>query len=277
MTDTDQLVIIDPILDDASTKHVECLCYDCVFNVKDGSGSQIDCRLGKIDEFKQSKAQVVFNTDHMCYSINRYCKWFRNEEWAEKQDNDIVGVVEKETAIRWSAILELSDIHKLDICLTKIMDQETPPQALCIVTKLNPIDVVKVCQKALTIPWVVEIPHEDESFDRCIQRLVRSKSPRLNRSQFYVWFNGNIHIYQDIIKHISRLVNHKMMQLLVVFPKDTNHGLVVNRLALGMFYTQSKETTILEQLKNMFGFKDDQEEYHSEHITTWKKILSNQI
>jgi hypothetical protein len=268
-------LILDSAEEWKSNWHIQAFCEDCIFKQIDIDPKlQTGCYLGKLDDFIRAGATVDFVQETLSFKINRHCKWFRDKDWAlANQDKDKYELVRDATNIRWSAILELSDPSKIERALDNIIYQgrTTPyikPQSIVIITKC---DVSSILMKLKgmnleNIPWILESLVEDETTDRSIQRMVKHKS--LKSSQYYVWFVDDNLVHQDFIEHINDIVNKEMVQLLAIFPKDGNHGLVVNKSLHSWFYMQSKEDTIVSHLKKILD-----NDIGTGYTRTWAQIL----
>lgn len=258
-----------------------CSCHDCIFKETiapiDAIAHNIDpetqvgCKLDKIDAFIKICASVEFDPRTHSFYINKYCKWFRDQEWSEKHNNsDLTNIVNKETEFKWSAIIELNKIDCLKNAIDNVLAEPIKPQVIIIITKRDVSSIISICNSQIKdTAWIVEQPIDEQSVDRCIQGQYYRNN--LNKCSHYVWFLDDAQIYSGFTKDINSIINDHMIPLMAVLPKRGNHGVIVNKSLHSLFYIESNHETILDKIKLMFS---ENQEMRDKHIMSWERAMT---
>lgn len=80
-------------------------CKDCVFAVYDGD-TQFDCRAGRIDVFAKNEEVIdAYDNDKSFYVIKRLCNFYREEDWINEDDTDVLAKVKNEATPSFGVVI----------------------------------------------------------------------------------------------------------------------------------------------------------------------------
>jgi len=119
-------------------------CKLCVF--ADYSGiTQIGCKLGYIEKYKEKKIEVleVFDHEKNFYVINnKKCLGYRDKKWLENKDNieesDLCNLVKKENSIKYIVIIKINDKdseQEFKDIIESLLKQKILPKGIVIYKK----------------------------------------------------------------------------------------------------------------------------------------------
>ena len=186
-------------------------------------GKQTGCSLNRLDKFDDK----IWDDKTQCYIINRLCTTCRNQDWANKQKEDLEIAVKKETRIRYAYVLcDASKIEykncleNLKSTLYEIEKQAIKPEEIVFVTN-NPYVIPKMASLAKTI--LAQYQHlpvklvKTMEEDACVERLFDIGSKKISKS---LWMschdiNGQ-ELPNDFMLYIEKAINRKMMSFVAI-------------------------------------------------------------
>jgi hypothetical protein len=219
-------------------------CKGCVFGTFEGK-TQTDCKLGKIDKFRENGNEIVevFDEEKEFYVIDgRKCQFYRNSDWLFNigYEDDEVEILKEETTIGVDIVLlveEKQTFSDIQTSLLSIEKSTIKPESIIIVlqnTLYQPylgneakIDHAWI-KSNITIPYIVEYAIPTKTIEECIN--IGAKHVDI----YYLCMIAGKHITNIFIEDVNEAINDKMWPILYIegihyhqmFVKKSLHNLV---------------------------------------------------
>lgn len=214
-------------------------CKGCVFGIYYGE-TQTDCRLGKIDKFRENGNDIieVFDEEKEFYVIDgRKCQFYRNSDWLFNigYEDDEMEILKEETTIGVDIVLLVEEKQTFDDIKTSLLSIEKStikPESIIIVlqniTYPNSIIDHNWIKTNITIPYIVEYAIPTKTIEECIN-LGAKKS-----SIYYLCIMAGRHLTNNFLEEVNEAINDKMWPILYIegiyyhqmFVKKSLHNLV---------------------------------------------------
>jgi len=207
-------------------------CKNCIFAKYTGI-TQTDCKLNKLELFKQHNIQIIeaFDEEKEFYVIkNRTCRWFRNDRWIHT-NQDIEAqkeYLDQETLTQFQAIVFANDdIKDLDITVDSLLAQLLPPVHITIIRPpYCETSITELVSKGLML-----------SCQWRVQDIIDPNTPRgsmidyaldAKPHQYYSVFNAGFEVPEDMFLTIHKVMMEDLQPITILLPNSTNNGLTVS-------------------------------------------------
>jgi hypothetical protein len=234
------------------TIEIKTECKECVFASWDGN-TQSGCNLDRIDRFEDQGLTTLKEEDgKQFFLIDTFCNTCRNDEWADRQKDDVYDVIKREMELKVDLfVLSLFQGDeaeaKIKQTLLSVLEMELKPKKLVIVIMKKKKDYAKI----LT---AIESIMVDEDGKQIIPfRLVgvfRTTANTLGElvdegfskaeNVFYCTFSAGYEIPSNYLKKVDHLVNVEMEKFSMIEPLDQFDGFMVQNALHKILYGNNK-------------------------------------
>lgn len=218
-------------------KKIHTSCKNCVFAVyNEGTITQSDCKLNRLESFKQQNTEVleVYDAEKEFYVINgRVCNTFRdkNSKWAGKHEGKEIATVKEEIKLKMTVMVNIvnGDIEKT---AESIKNQTVKPEMVLFINNqdnIKPSEIHSKLWKTLgnEVTWRItrilernngEHPRKERAVDVAFGQA---------KGTFYTLLDTGDILPSNFIESVDRALNEKLMQFVMLKPKK-GIGLVVS-------------------------------------------------
>lgn len=219
---------------------VHTACGNCIFSLYDDkeSKAQTGCVFNRIELYEDAGAEVipVYDDEEREFFVinNRSCAFKRTKDWGDQhQYSEWEDIVREETKIPHQVILFYLDdanISNVEYTLKMLAAAHTIPTVITIVTKDK--DVIELAKLIQKFPLQIRIKHIliDELHRRQMIDLVIDETKNMYRFLYYIIYDAEQFLAEDLSKDLYNEVHINMKQLIVARPvfENTMHGGIYN-------------------------------------------------
>jgi hypothetical protein len=228
---------------------VHTSCKSCVF-AKYENGEQVDCKLNKLQDYKNADIKIIDVIDEGNDGIDRFyvidgrfCMFYRNEQVMSPYPRDTWETMTKlQTKVPYHAIVivnENTSLRDIKTSLYSLKNQEIQPNFVTIVNKqyakfaetkegIAPSVMLETLQDQEFHKFSLKNIYDKEIDDRSLVDLVFDSSKQ-NPIPFFVVFEAEFDIPEKFSSEFNNAILIEMKQIGVVKPKDHINGFLFNK------------------------------------------------
>ena len=226
---------------DEPIKKIHTSCKNCVFAIyNEGTLTQSGCKLNRLEAFKEQGTEILeaYDTDNKeFYVVNgRVCNTFRdkNSKWAGKYEGKEEEVVKEEIKLKMTVMVNIvnGDIEKT---AESIKAQTIKPEMVLFINNQDQLRPGQIHAKLWTslgnaVTWRVtrilerndgEKPRKERALDIAFGQV---------KGTYYTVLNTGETLPTDFIENINKALNEKLMQFLMLKPKNGIGLTVANQM-----------------------------------------------
>lgn len=216
---------------------IKTVCRDCCFAEYE-EDTQIGCKLGKIDKFRETGSEIVEAYDEIgkeFYIINdRFCVFWREPDWKDSQyanipkdkrnDSSLATRVRHEVRAKFLTILYIdkdSTLKGLKKTVNSIKSGALRPVKIIFCDNKSNIEtkeILKIAKSSSCLWGIEKIAEESASKLRCVDICMR-KSKSMQTSYYSVFSSGNV-VPKDFYSDIDSVINDDLETFLALYPKE---------------------------------------------------------
>lgn len=194
-------------------------CEQCVFCETEDQ-RQVGCRADRLAKFKDANQAVKLDSGF--YQIQRFCNFYRNDEWKHSKEKDNLKIAEKEAQLSFCIIVfDEEDDSLLERCVNGLMNIDYPPEKLKIILSSPRVSDVRklveltnrLTEKFKNSKLLISIQNEKSKIE------YEAFSQNNNKSHF-VKMNHNSVIPKNMLTEINDSLNNKLEKVVVFKCED---------------------------------------------------------
>lgn len=252
---------------------MKTICRDCIF-AEWNEGTQNGCSVGNLDKFIKRNEILPANPDEWYATINRMCTSCRNQDWADKQQEDLIVALYKEVKLDYSIIIventidDIEDMYKAtEISLKSALSQEPEPKKIIFAIANKDVDrasfanFVKEILKDCGIKWSISYVCD---YTAPVEEIIDMSFNKIETMYYTIVENGK-KLPCDFALNFDNKINEELEQIIMIEPESNIHGKTFLSF-LHHYLHGNKQINLEDKIKNL-GDKG---------IFTWNQIFQQQ-